>query len=131
MTPEQRAGIEARQQAAWDEVTDLCSGKHRWTMRVPAEEDRDSDLVIGNALRDIHALLAALAEAEQLLAESVVREDALREERDAAEQREAALANAVGPYRARLLDHEASTRDRALAWEDVTDALRAARGPRP
>lgn len=36
--------------AAWETVSALCSGRMRWTMSVPAEPDRDPDLVIGHAL---------------------------------------------------------------------------------
>lgn len=32
-------------------VDDLCSGKLRWQMRVPAEPDHDPDLIISEALR--------------------------------------------------------------------------------
>ncbi|HEX5016478.1 MAG TPA: hypothetical protein VFX15_02700, partial [Actinomycetes bacterium] len=38
----------------------LCSGKRRWTMTVPAEPDRDSDLVIGGALANARRLVATL-----------------------------------------------------------------------
>ena len=31
-------------------VTDLCEGKVDWTMRVPADEEKDSDLIITAAL---------------------------------------------------------------------------------
>ena len=48
--------------AANAEVNALCHGSRRWTMTVPAEPDRDSDLVIARALSDASALLAQLAE---------------------------------------------------------------------
>lgn len=32
-------------------VDDLCQGRLRWEMRVPAEPDHDPDLIIGQALR--------------------------------------------------------------------------------
>lgn len=38
-------------QAATDEVDALCSGKRRWTMRIPANLDTDSDIVISRALK--------------------------------------------------------------------------------
>lgn len=40
-------------------VYDLCHGRQKWTMRVPAEPDRDPDLVIAGALRAARDLLAA------------------------------------------------------------------------
>lgn len=49
-----------RRERAWDEVDALCQGTRRWTMRVPAEEDRDSDCVIVAALEDHRRLIAAL-----------------------------------------------------------------------
>lgn len=43
-------------------VADLCDGKQRWTMRIPAEPDSDPDLVIAGALASARALLAAQPE---------------------------------------------------------------------
>lgn len=57
-TPEQVIALIDRADA---EVSALCSGKRRWTMTVPAEHDRDSDLVIGGALHEARRLLAAIA----------------------------------------------------------------------
>ena len=39
-------------------VEELCIGKRRWTMSVPADEENDSDLVITKALMDAKAALA-------------------------------------------------------------------------
>ncbi len=39
------------------EVNALCHGSRRWTMTVPAEPDRDSDLVIGRALDGVSTLV--------------------------------------------------------------------------
>ncbi len=39
------------------EVNALCHGSRRWTMTVPAEPDRDSDLVIGRALNGVEKLV--------------------------------------------------------------------------
>jgi len=44
---------------AEQEVHDLCSGKRRWTMTVPAEPDRDSDLLMIDAFDKARAILAA------------------------------------------------------------------------
>lgn len=35
---------------AWREVLRLCRGPRRWTMSVPVDQERDSDMVIGDAL---------------------------------------------------------------------------------
>ena len=43
--------------AAWQIVNDLCAGKKRWVMSVPAEPDRDPDLVIGAALDILRRLI--------------------------------------------------------------------------
>jgi hypothetical protein len=56
------APVLAAIEKAEQEVFDLCSGKHRWTMRVPAEPDRDSDLVIGGALRMAADYIKSLGE---------------------------------------------------------------------
>jgi len=69
-TPDDRvAQIRARAEAAQAEVHRLCEGA-RWTMRVPARPERDSDLVISAALGDIGYLLDQLAEARRQLAEA-------------------------------------------------------------
>lgn len=39
-------------------VYDLCQGKERWTMRVPADESRDSDLIISMALTAARSALS-------------------------------------------------------------------------
>lgn len=51
------AAIRARYDAASDHVAALCQGE-RWTMRIPAQPDRDTDLVISDSLDDIPRLLA-------------------------------------------------------------------------
>jgi hypothetical protein len=43
---------------ALETVFDLCSGKQRWVMSVPAQPDRDPDLVISEALRAAREALA-------------------------------------------------------------------------
>lgn len=40
-------------------VDDLCSGRLRWEMRVPAEPDHDPDLIISDALRAARETLTA------------------------------------------------------------------------
>jgi hypothetical protein len=51
------AAIRVRVEAAHAEVVRLCKGG-RWTMRVPAQPGKDSDLVIAAALDDARALAA-------------------------------------------------------------------------
>lgn len=50
--------IRARYDTATAELSGLCDGSRRWTMRIPAEPARDSDLVLSDALEDIPRLLA-------------------------------------------------------------------------
>lgn len=52
--------IRQREQAATRTLNGLCDGSIRWAMRVPAEPDRDPDLVIGASLADVPLLLAAV-----------------------------------------------------------------------
>lgn len=56
--------IRARCEAAQQIVRDLCEGRRRWTMSVPARPDDDPDLVIGGVLHRVPALLDALAAVE-------------------------------------------------------------------
>jgi len=46
----ERLKVNALIEKAMQHVFDLCSGKERWTMRVPVDELRDSDIVIMSAL---------------------------------------------------------------------------------
>lgn len=52
--------IKQRYEAATDMVSDLCNGRKKWIMSVPAEADRDPDLVISHSLHDISDLLAEI-----------------------------------------------------------------------
>ncbi len=52
--------IERRIKLAHDKVSALCNGSERWTMRIPADESYDHDLIIGAALRDADKLLLAV-----------------------------------------------------------------------
>lgn len=57
-----RDAIRARLHRAFDELHGLCDGSRKWTMRVPADETRDSDLVISASLEDLDELLDDWAE---------------------------------------------------------------------
>ena len=52
--------IERRIKLAHEKVRALCHGDERWTMRVPADESYDHDLIISAALRDADKLLIAV-----------------------------------------------------------------------
>ena len=58
--------LEAAHKAAKQVVRDLCEGKRRWTMSVPARPDDDPDLVISAALNALPALLAAVRDLRRL-----------------------------------------------------------------
>jgi hypothetical protein len=52
--------IEKRLARAHEKLSALCRGTERFTMRVPADENYDHDLIIGAALRDADKLLVAV-----------------------------------------------------------------------
>lgn len=54
------ASVKAHLEAANKMVADLCLGKRDWFMSIPAREDYDPDLVIGQALRDAADMLSVL-----------------------------------------------------------------------
>ena len=54
------AQTKARIKAAEQMVYDLCNGKRRWIMSVPAQPESDPDLVIAMALRESEAAISAL-----------------------------------------------------------------------
>lgn len=67
--------IETSIQRAQHMLSDLCRGRQRWTMSIPARPTDDPDLVIGDALRSADWLLSlvrlALVDiAERKLADS-------------------------------------------------------------
>src|SRR5262245_24553129 len=68
LTPEQLAEIRAHLDHAHAEVKALCQEPyHRWRMSIPAQPDRDSDLIISAGLK---AGDDALAEVDRLTAEN-------------------------------------------------------------
>jgi len=66
LTENELDALEAAHKAAKQVVRDLCEGKRRWTMSVPARPDDDPDLVISAALNAFRALLAELRELRAL-----------------------------------------------------------------
>jgi hypothetical protein len=67
---------------AREEVHALCSGKRRWTMSIPVEEDRDSDTVITSALDYAVILRAEAVRLREALHEQIVYFDRLRHRAD-------------------------------------------------
>lgn len=57
--------FKGRQEKARAEVSALCNGK-RWKMTIPADRNRDSDLVIAAALDDAAALLSEVERLQNL-----------------------------------------------------------------
>lgn len=49
--------IKANLKRAKDEVDELSSREHEWRMHIPARKKSDSDVIIGDALRDLKDLL--------------------------------------------------------------------------
>ena len=77
ITEESLVVIEQCYEKACDEVADLCEGNHQWRMSIPANPDRDSDIIISLALASIPALITEVrelqAENEKLRGEIDVR----------------------------------------------------------
>lgn len=65
-TPQPSAGLDGCKAAldaiekAEKHVHDLCDGSKKWTMRVPVDPDRDSDIIICDALAKARKIIAAL-----------------------------------------------------------------------
>ena len=88
--------VQARNHAAHDHVAKLCRGEEDWTMlRIPAQPERDSDLVISAALADVPGLLA---EVRRLRGDLVV----LGADRDILDQKDSAHEGELGDLRAKL-----------------------------
>jgi hypothetical protein len=60
------AAVLARAERAHREIADICEGRRRWTMRVPAQPDADSDLLLSASVADVEALAAVLARVDKL-----------------------------------------------------------------
>jgi hypothetical protein len=60
--------IRGRYEDATAMVSDLCHRRRTWTLSVPADEQRDPDLVISNSLNDIPDLLSRIDRLEAMLA---------------------------------------------------------------
>jgi hypothetical protein len=60
LTADRLAELRAAIEKAHNHVAALCEGKTKWTMRIPADEDRDSDLVISAGLSAGEKLLAEI-----------------------------------------------------------------------
>jgi hypothetical protein len=67
VTPERLAEIRERAEKAHRHIADICAGKARWKMTIPANPGTDSDLIFSNALNDVDVLLAALDQYEQAI----------------------------------------------------------------
>ncbi len=67
--------IKAREEKAHQVISDLCNGRRRWIMSIPAQEDYDPDLVIGASLRDIPTLLSEIDRLQKIekTAEEAIR----------------------------------------------------------
>lgn len=57
---DQRDRLLAAVARAEQAVDDLCQGRLRWEMRVPAEPDHDPDLIISEALRQAREFAAGV-----------------------------------------------------------------------
>ena len=62
-TKGQRTAVIADLDKAVDLVKDLCAGRARWVMSIPARPDHDPDLVIARALYRARSLIEAEQEA--------------------------------------------------------------------
>src|SRR3990167_4766118 len=71
---------------ALQHVVDICTGKERWTMRVPCQPDTDSDCVIADALMEAKKALQSATAATPANARAVAL---LARIKDCLEQREA------------------------------------------
>lgn len=56
-TPLDLDAIRARADKAHEEISGLCNGSRRWTMRIPVTE-ADSDMVLSDLVMDVDQLVA-------------------------------------------------------------------------
>jgi len=63
------AEVRARVERAHQEIGDICQGRRRWTMRIPADEASDTDLILSAALKDAETLSAEVEKLRSELAQ--------------------------------------------------------------
>lgn len=70
MTPEHHTEIKASIERAHTEIGEVCAqgARNRFWMSIPAQPDRDTDLIISDALTGAEALLAEVVRLTALLA---------------------------------------------------------------
>ena len=116
-----RAALRARHQRATQAVDDLCQGRLRWEMRVPAEPDHDPDLIISDSLRDIPDLLRDLDAAQAAVRDLVEAADDLWRQADA-------YRRGVGEANRYLNEDMPSHRALVLAMGEVAGQIDAKTG---
>ena len=65
MTPDEKVAIRARAARAEEELDRLRESRIQWRWSIPANPERDSDLIIGASQADVPTLLAALESLEE------------------------------------------------------------------
>lgn len=60
MTPLDLEAIKERNDKAHKHIGDLCTGTVRWTMHIPVDPRRDSDIILTEALLDAERLIAEM-----------------------------------------------------------------------
>ena len=92
--------VEQRIALAHRYIAELCQGKRKWVMSIPARPDEDVDLVICGVIRDLNAEREALAKVNNVLDEdnNALEEEKqqLEEENEADKKRIEGLVDAVG-----------------------------------
>lgn len=58
-------GVKARIDRAHKLIGDLCMGRQKWKMSIPADEERDSDLILSAALTDADRLIVRIEDLER------------------------------------------------------------------
>lgn len=82
VTTQARSQLITQSVRALDVINDLCQGRRRWVMSVPARPDEDPDLVLASAIRALTEANAADAQTIATLRAKVERSgDALAIER--------------------------------------------------
>lgn len=79
-TPQRDEAL-AKIEKALKHVFDICQGKEKWTMRVPARPDMDSDLIICDALEAARTALGPITQAAGESAGSAVTDSGMESSR--------------------------------------------------
>lgn len=102
LTDEQLAAIRVTNERAYELVGNLAAGTERWRMTIPADEQRDSDLILSVALANADKLLAEVERMRPVVERAQEWREQFARPSTHAMPRQRALCDAVDVYESEM-----------------------------